>query len=161
MNKKELELLVKERFVFEKDNQMPAVTYVVWGEENGKEFKNTRSIAQPDHIIEFCEKNFKIIDENYRGFSPSGGRNAIKFGFINQNLSHLLGQILTVIDATMEGEKRDATKSLIRDYFSKKQDWFSELAWKEETGNQGDVRDEWEDALVPFLEEETIGISFK
>lgn len=59
------------------------------------------------------------------------GLNAFKLDFVRENISHLLGEILTVIDASLEGEKNKAVKDLIKDKFSKKQDWFSECAFKQ------------------------------
>jgi len=67
----------------------------------------------------------KNIGSNY---TPDG-KNLFKLSFIIDNISHLLGQTLTVIDASLEGEKREAVKDLIKERFSKKQDWFCEVAW--------------------------------
>ena len=65
------------------------------------------------------------------------GVNAFKLGFVSDNLSHLLGEVLTVIDASLEGDKNKAVKDLIRSKFSSKQNWFSEVAFKDiPQGNQ-------------------------
>lgn len=84
--------------------------------------------------------------------SPSETRNAFKLWIINENISYLLGQVLTIIDASTEGEKNIALKSIIKDKFSSRQDFLTELAWKEqepEGMGHGPAR-EWEDGLVPF-----------
>jgi hypothetical protein len=57
------------------------------------------------------------------------GINALKLGFINDNLSGLLGQVLTIVDAATEGDKNKAMKDLIKQVFSAKQEWFCECSW--------------------------------
>lgn len=78
-------------------------------------------------------------------------RNAFKLGFVNENLSHLLGEVLTVIDACMTGDQNKATKDLMRRSFSDKQSWFSELAWKEQEkeGEAHGPHQLWESGLIP------------
>lgn len=84
------------------------------------------------------------------------GRNAIKYWVVNENLSTLLGEILTVVDASTEGDKNKAMKDLIRNSFSKRQDWIFELAWKEErdndTASDNNPRYVWESGLIPLNE---------
>lgn len=95
-----------------------------------------------------------------------GGRNAFTLDLVSENLRHLIGEVLTVIDASTEGEKNKAIKDLIKDKFEKKFSWFSELSWKEldrvEKFESKDIesrkialelnnpREEWEGGLVPF-----------
>lgn len=87
------------------------------------------------------------------------GKNAFKLGFIQDNLSHLLGEILTVIDASLDGDKNKAVKDLLRDKFSHKQNWFSECAWKDlpqgdarEFGSNIKASDDWYSGLVKLKE---------
>ena len=77
---------------------------------------------------------------------------AFKSYFVIEELSNLLGQILTVIDASTTGEQNQAMKSLVREKFGTKQDYFSELGYKqvEEKGEGHGPRNHWEDALVPY-----------
>lgn len=79
------------------------------------------------------------------------GRNAFKLSFVNDNLSHLLGRVLTVVDASIVGEQNKAIKDLLRREFSNKQSWFCELAWKEveKLGEGHGPRQEWESGLLP------------
>lgn len=80
------------------------------------------------------------------------GLNAFKLGLVGENLSHLMGRILTVVDASTEGAKNMAMKDLIKKEFSEKQMWFSELAFKElEEVTEGHAPAmSWEQSLVPF-----------
>lgn len=89
--------------------------------------------------------------------SPNG-RNAFKLNLVSGNLSHLLGEVLTVIDAATEGDKNKAIKDLIKDKFSKKHEWFGELAWKEiESENKGHApQQEWERDLVYFADNDKV-----
>lgn len=84
--------------------------------------------------------------------SPIDCRNAFKYPLVSENLDHLLGQVLTIIDASTEGEKNKAIKDLIKDKFSKKHEWFSELSWKElePEGSGHKLRNYWEDNLIPI-----------
>lgn len=77
---------------------------------------------------------------------------AFKSYFVTEELSNLLGQVLTVIDASTTGEQNQAMKSLIKEKFSSKQNLFSELAFKqvESEGEGHNPRNYWEDALVPY-----------
>ena len=93
--------------------------------------------------------------------SPNEGFNAFKVHFVADNLSHLMGEILTVVDASTEGEKNKAMKDLIKRAFAEKQSWFSELAWKYEIDDQAGqtARNEWENGLVPV--DNSIGYAFE
>jgi len=98
-----------------------------------------------------------------KAYSPNG-KNAFKLSFVSDNLSHLLGEILTVIDASLEGDKNKAVKDLIREKVGKKQDWFCEAAWKDipqgsQQGGQGGPlgagykpHSEWETGVVTLVE---------
>lgn len=91
------------------------------------------------------------------------GKNALKAPFVNTTISNLLGEILTIIDASVEGEKNKALKSLIRTAFSDKQNWITELSYKEQetTGEGHHPPIHWEEWLVPFVENEVDKVSFK
>jgi hypothetical protein len=62
---------------------------------------------------------------------PSGGMEnetlALRFGFIQPNVSRLEGRILTIIDASEDGEKRDAVKDLVKREFRETLEWFNEI----------------------------------
>jgi hypothetical protein len=45
----------------------------------------------------------------------------------NAQLSFLLGEVLTIIDASTEGEKNKAIKDLIKDKFSKRQNYITQI----------------------------------
>jgi hypothetical protein len=65
------------------------------------------------------------------------GLNAFRPRLIHENLDHLLGEILTIVDASIvDGTQRTAIKDLVKDKFSKKHDWFSELAFMEVDNSQ-------------------------
>ncbi len=85
------------------------------------------------------------------------GVNAFKLNLVSDNLSHLMGEVLTVIDASVEGERNKAMKDLIKRAFSDKQGWFSELAWKyeEEIGSGHGPHNDWEAGLVPYDQDKT------
>lgn len=60
------------------------------------------------------------------------GINAFRASFIHDNLDHLLGEVLTVIDAAVtEPTQNKAIKDIIRKHFSKKHDWVSEASFME------------------------------
>ena len=93
------------------------------------------------------------------------GKNAMKYSLVTENLSHLLGEVLTIIDASTEGEKNKALKDLIRDKFGKTQNWLSELAWKEieitEEGAGTNVPAQyWEGQLIPMIFVDTKGKTY-
>ena len=64
------------------------------------------------------------------GYTPEG-KNAFKLSFVSDNLSHLLGEILTIVDASLEGERNKAFKDLVKSKFHEKQNWFVECVWKD------------------------------
>ena len=80
------------------------------------------------------------------------GLNAFKISLIGKNLNDLQGKILTIIDASVEGDKNKAIKDLIKREFSDKHDWFYELSYVEQLADdEGKIpRNEYEDGLVPF-----------
>lgn len=84
-------------------------------------------------------------------YTPDG-KNAFKLGLVADNLNHLMGEVLTVVDAAVEGERNKAIKDLIRRAFSDKHQWFCELAWKEQEpeGAAHSPVQAWESSLVPF-----------
>lgn len=93
----------------------------------------------------------KRSDMSSVGSVPLDAHNAFKMEFVNTNLSNLLGEVLTVIDASTQGEQNKAMKDLIRRSFSDKQNWFYELSWKleEEAEEAHGPRQEWERGIVP------------
>jgi len=55
---------------------------------------------------------------------------AIKPWYVIENLRELLGSVLTIIDASIADPMQNkAIKDLIRDKFSNKQNFFSEISW--------------------------------
>jgi hypothetical protein len=84
--------------------------------------------------------------------SSSDGLNAIKLSLISDAISHLMGQVLTIIDASTEGEKNKAMKDLIRSKFSEAQNGFLDSAFKEiqDENTETNMRYHWEDGLVPL-----------
>lgn len=85
-----------------------------------------------------------------QGLTPEG-RNAFKLSIVGDNLSHLMGKVLTVVDASTTGEQNKAMKDLIRQAFDEKHGWFAELAWKEQEkeGEGHGPHAEWESGIVP------------
>jgi len=78
---------------------------------------------------------------------------ALKTPFVINEISNLLGQILTIVDASTEGEKNIAMKSLIKERFGIKQDYLNDFAYKqiEDSSHEGhNPRNHWEDSLVPY-----------
>lgn len=43
---------------------------------------------------------------------------------VSNKFSSLLGEVLTIVDACIDEEKKKAVKDLVRQAFSRKQDWF-------------------------------------
>lgn len=84
-------------------------------------------------------------------FTPNDGKNAFKLGLVSENLDGLMGEILTIIDASTEGIKNKALKDLIKQRFYNKHGWFAELAWKElEPEGQGhQPAQPWEHLIIP------------
>lgn len=65
--------------------------------------------------------------------SLMGHKYALSVQLVGDNVSHLLGKVLTIVDASTEGEKNKAMKDLIRQVFEEKQGWFWKLGyWKQE-----------------------------
>lgn len=59
------------------------------------------------------------------------GLNAFKLSLVNENLDNLLGEVLTIIDASIDGDKNKPIKDLIKSQFHRKQDQFCDFAWTE------------------------------
>lgn len=78
--------------------------------------------------------------------------NALKIWLVSENISALLGDVLTIIDASTEGDKNKAIKDLIRNSFSKRQDWLFELSLKRQMpeGQGHTPCQPWEDGLIPI-----------
>lgn len=58
----------------------------------------------------------KSVNENY-----------MRFSFVSYHLKHLMGEILTTVEASIQNEKQcEAVKSIVRSYFSRKLDWIYE-----------------------------------
>lgn len=76
------------------------------------------------------------------------GRNALRLSLIRENVEHLMGKVLTIIDASVLGEQNKAVKDLIKNSFYQKQDWFVELAWWLTPKEQGRLINDWEGGLV-------------
>lgn len=78
--------------------------------------------------------------------------NAFTLGIVEDQLNHLMGQILTVIDASTDGDKNKAIKDLVKEKFSIKHDLFfkQSLRHQEQEGSGHSPRDIWEDGLVPY-----------
>lgn len=84
-----------------------------------------------------------------------GGTNALKLFLISDNISHLQGEILTIVDACTEGDKNKAMKDLIKDKFNSKLDWICQLAYKRElASDKAQPEQEWEHGLVPYVDNE-------
>jgi hypothetical protein len=87
----------------------------------------------------------------------SPGYNSFKFYFVQDRLSYLMGQVLTVIDAvispSIEEARNKAVKDLIRDKVNEQHNFFLDLAYKhpEDSTHEGHLpRCEWEDGLIPY-----------
>ena len=93
--------------------------------------------------------------EKFNGQVVQGQVNAFKYHFIGENLSFLMGQILTIIDASVIGEQNKAVKDLIRGKFSETQTYFYDMSWKPKIENENEghePRCNWEDGLIPYTE---------
>lgn len=55
------------------------------------------------------------------------GERVFRFDLVSRHLRWLQGEVLTVIDAAIDGEKNKAIKDLIKDKFSSKIDWMYQL----------------------------------
>jgi hypothetical protein len=64
---------------------------------------------------------------------PMPTKNLFEACRVTDNLSELLGEVLTIIDASTEGEKNNAIKGLIRHRFSEMQSWFTRLAYEDKS----------------------------
>lgn len=87
-----------------------------------------------DFIVIGHDKLSGIYEVNERGamekgFIERGGKErAMRYSLAAMQLKHLLGEILTVVEASIERpEKVKAVKSLVRDKFHRKMDWIYEL----------------------------------
>jgi hypothetical protein len=56
--------------------------------------------------------------------------NAFKAPLVQEKLSHLMGQILTIADASLAEHQKKAVKDLIRHAFDDTHDWFLEYGLK-------------------------------
>jgi hypothetical protein len=89
--------------------------------------------------------------------------NAIKVEGCNIILSKLLGEVLTIIDASTDGDKNKAIKDLVREKFSKKQDaiWDLSVATQEKEGCGHAPKFNWEDWLIPYVDSDKYGFEYK
>jgi predicted metal-dependent enzyme (double-stranded beta helix superfamily) len=51
----------------------------------------------------------------------------LSYIIVEGNLKHLQGQILTLLEASMDSQKLDAVKSLVRGYFNNKLTYFFDM----------------------------------
>ena len=88
--------------------------------------------------------------------------NAIKAEGVGEILSKLMGEVLTIIDASTEGDRNKAIKDLIKEKFHKKQDVVYELSQilEEEPGSGHMPKYEYEDWLIPYSNNEQYGFQF-
>lgn len=63
-------------------------------------------------------------------YTPNG-MNAFKLSLVNRHIDNLLGEVLTIIDASIDGDKNKPVKDLIKGQFRRKQDQFCDFAWTE------------------------------
>lgn len=82
---------------------------------------------------------------------PSGTSYALKAYLVNDNISHLLGKVLTVIDASTEGDKNKAIKDLLRKTFEETQNWIWEMGCHKKDPTTPKL--EWYDGLVEIKSE--------
>lgn len=68
-----------------------------------------------------------VMSKITRSNTPNSDvRNYLTSQFIHDNLRYLEGDILTIVDAVAaDHDQREAIKSLVRQQFGKKHDWFS------------------------------------
>lgn len=65
------------------------------------------------------------VQLSHAKYDVRGGQEAaMQFSLISYHLKHLMGEVLTVAEATIDDERKlNATKSLIKDKFHAKVDW--------------------------------------
>lgn len=86
---------------------------------------------------------------------PLESDKALKVWLVNQNISSLLGEILTIVDASTDGEKNKAIKDLVKERFGNKQDWFIEMVYHRDIPDVSDktkLREDWMDGVVKVVE---------
>lgn len=67
-----------------------------------------------------------------------GEPRALHFNMASYHLKHLMGEVLTILEATVENERQlIAAKSIIKNYFGRKIDWIYELCGMPEDGQEG------------------------
>jgi len=67
------------------------------------------------------------LHEDYEMDKTANIYNAFGITFVNQHLSHLSGEVFTILEASIDDERRlKATKDLVRNTFHKKMDWLYE-----------------------------------
>lgn len=53
--------------------------------------------------------------------------NFMRFSFVSLHLKHLMGEVLTTLEASISDERQlKATKSIVKNYFGRKLDWIYE-----------------------------------
>lgn len=64
-----------------------------------------------------------------------GDPRALHFNMVSFHLKHLMGEMLTVLEATIDSDRKlNATKSIVKARFSRKLDWIYEICGLPEDG---------------------------
>lgn len=57
-----------------------------------------------------------------------GGENYLRFSYVSMQVKHLMGEVLTALEASIADERQlKATKSIVKNYFSSKLSWIYEV----------------------------------
>ncbi len=70
-----------------------------------------------------------LVDKEVVSFSHfvldrGGDENYMRFSIVSMHLKHLMGEVLTTLEASIADERQlKATKSIVKNYFGRKIDW--------------------------------------
>lgn len=69
----------------------------------------------------------EVIGQEKFELERGGTENYMRFSFVSMHLKHLMGEVLTTLEASISDERQlKATKSIIKNYFGRKIDWVYE-----------------------------------
>ena len=68
-----------------------------------------------------------VVSQEKFVLERNGQENYLRFSFVSMQLKHLMGEVLTTLEASISDERQlKAVKSIVKNYFGRKIDWVYE-----------------------------------
>lgn len=68
------------------------------------------------------------LSKNKHSLERNGEENYLRFSIVTMQLKHLMGEVLTTLEATIPDERQlKASKSIVKSFFNKKISWIYEI----------------------------------